>query len=348
MVATVAGDAMNRRIGIGLVGVGSHARRNLLPTMAASDVVNLVGVSSRNAASRDSAAADWACRAYASFDEMLDDSAVAVVYISVPVGLHSEHALRALEAGKHVWCEKSLTATEDQWRRLLARARTLDLSLCEAYMFRFHPQFSRLRQLVAEGAIGRLRNLTARFGFPHLPRDNCRYSPTLGGGALLDAGGYPLAAARKLARSMPLDVCALLESDAGYEVDTAGSALMRFSGGEHAHLEWGFGRTYINEITMWGDGGTIHVDRAFSKPPDLVTTITIHDTKALPRKESIPPANHFSIMLAAFAETVTGRAAREREWTEVEQQGQVLFEVRGRASVVEQPRIDAGKTAWSA
>lgn len=313
------------RVGLALVGVGEHARRNLLPAIAATRSVRLVGLSSRDEQVRTQEATRWKCRSYSSASAMLEDPEVDVVYVAVPVGLHAEYIRRSLRAAKHVWCEKSLAATKADWNDVLGEARSRNLALCEAHMFRFHPQFARVQALIAGGVLGRLRSITGRFGFPHMQPQNCRYSRELGGGALLDAGAYVFAAARLLYESLPTDIFATLERDTGYEVDTGGAALLRFGGGEHAHLEWGFGRCYTNEISAWGEDGKLCVDRAFSKPPDLSTTITLVTPNGTCRTESVSPANHFTAMLDAFADTVTVVGARQREWTEVERQGRLLF-----------------------
>ena len=318
-------------IGLGLLGVGEHATRNLLPAFAETPEVRLVGVAGRDPARLAGLALNGA-RIHAAPEALIDDPEVQVVYVAVPTGLHAHWAAKVLGAGKHVFCEKSLTSTPEDGAELVELSRKGDLVLAETWMFRYHPQFERVRALIAEGAVGEVRSLTARFGFPHLKPDNVRYDPALGGGALLDTGGYPISAARLLIGADPLTVQAVIQRDDGFAVDTAGSALLHYRGGEHAHLEWGFGRHYRNEIEVWGDAASLFVTRAFSKPATLATVIQLQDARGERREIPIPPANHFVRMLRSFTGALDDGALREELRREIEQQQALLFAVARQGS----------------
>lgn len=298
-------------IRVALVGVGSHARRNVLPAFADADGVELVGVRSRNDAARAEAAATYRVRSYATDEAMLGDRDVDAVYVCTPVGTHGEWIHRALDAGKHVICEKTLVASTKQAEAALAHAEQLDLAVLEAFMFEHHPQWAALQTVIADGAIGAARSLTARFGFPHLDPSNVRYRADLGGGALLDAGAYPLAAAVGL-WGMPDRIEGRLITEPGYDVDTRGAAWLAWDDGRHAHLEWGFGHAYRNEIEVWGSEGTARLARAFSKPPTLATSVSITPQSGDAYEIAVPPANHFARMLTAFGEAI--RDGRVQRW----------------------------------
>lgn len=303
-------------VGVALVGVGSHARRNALPALAACEAVRLVGVHGRDPGRRAEEARRWGCEDYPTLDALLADARVEAVYVALPVGLHAEACARSLAAGRHVWCEKSLAATLGEAAALLELARASDLALCECFMYRHHEQFARLRERLRGGAIGPLKAITARFGMPHLAPDNVRYSRALGGGALLDLGCYTLNIARALSGAPLRSAHAALEREGGYEVDTGGAALLRFDGGLTAQLSWGFGRHYRSEVEVWGEGGTLSAQRAFSKPAALATALVAQLQAGGREEETIAPHDHFVAMfrdLAAALDSPEARAAHRRE-----------------------------------
>ncbi|VAW09420.1 hypothetical protein MNBD_ACTINO02-2912, partial [hydrothermal vent metagenome] len=237
----------------------------------------------------------------------LSASDVDAVYIAAPTGLHADMGFEAIGAGKHVWCEKPMTVTLLQSEQMVDAARSAGLVALESDMFLHHPQFLELQRLVASEELGPVVSVTGRFGFPHLPRSDFRYSKQLGGGALLDAGFYPVAAATALLGSGLVLAGALRVSEEGGDVDTGGTALAA-TGGRAALLDWGFGRSYRNEIEVWCEDGVIKVQRAFSKPAHLETRIVVSPQSGDEWTIPIGAADHFALMLDDFAEVTIGEA----------------------------------------
>lgn len=293
-------------------GLGAHARRNLLPALASADGIRLVGVWTRDAGTRQAVAAEYDVTAYDSAQHMLADPDSVAVVLATPVGMHSAHAQHVLEAGKDLWCEKSLASTSDEAQLIDATAQQCGRQAHELFMFLWHPQFLELKRLLAEGVIGEVRGLSARFGFPHLPSTNIRYDAALGGGALLDAGCYPYAAAHSLLGPTPEIAHQHLWSDPGYSVDTRGSAMLIYSGGRRAMLEWGFGHAYRNELEVWGSDGSLLSQRAFSKPSTLQTSIDIRLQDGTTSRVAVAPANHFQLMFEAMDGRTSGDWLRDQ------------------------------------
>lgn len=299
-------------IGVALWGVGEHARRNVLPALAACPAVRLVGLFTRNVSVRAVESEKWGCRAFADPDEMLADAAVAAVYVSTPVAFHHDHGLRVLAAGRHLWGEKPLAASLADTEALIALSRRADRAACEVLMYVHHRQFKTIKSWLAEGRIGAIRRIAARFGFLHLDPGNIRYRPDMGGGALLDAAIYPLSAALLLAGEDPATVAARIEHQAGYAVDTGGTARLLFPSGLEALCEWGFGRPYQAEIEVSGEKGTLFAARAFSKPADFAASLMLRRPEG--ETETVIGAdNHFVAMLTAFAATTADPALRAAE-----------------------------------
>ena len=175
----------------------AHINRLVIAGARKTPHVDLVGVASRDQARADEYAAAWRIpRAYGSYDALLADPEIEAVYISLPNSLHIDWSVRALEAGKHVLCEKPLSRRPDEVEAAFDAAERAGLLLSEAFMYRHNPQTMRLRQLVDEGAIGELRLVRSVFSYSLYDESNIRLRADLEGGALLDIGCYCVSGSR--------------------------------------------------------------------------------------------------------------------------------------------------------
>ena len=294
---------------MGLWGLGDHARRNLLPAFRDSSRSQLRGVTTLEPPVLARVAESEGVEAYPDPARMLEAEDIQAVYLSVPNALHHELGVQVLEAGKHLWCEKPLATTHEERSSLLSLGERAGLGVLECTMFQDHPQFQRIRSIVTAGRIGRVRSMSARFGFPHLPPTDFRYQPEMGGGALLDAAFYPVSAARLLLPGPLRVVGSRVFTDEPFQVDTRGAALLAAPGGVNAFLEWGFGMAYRNEVEIWGEEGTLFAGRVFSKPPTLETTVRVAKQSGEVEEERVEPANHFTRMLDRF-----GRITLKGDW----------------------------------
>ena len=177
----------------------AHINRKVIPGAHASDKIDLVAVASRDQAQADEYAKEWEIpRAFGTYDALLADPEIEAVYISLPNTLHCEWSIRALEAGKHVLCEKPLSRHPDEVTAAFDTADRTGLYLSEAFMYRHNPQTKRLQQLVADGAIGELRLIRSVFSYSLYDHDNIRLRTDLEGGALMDVGCYNVSGSRLL------------------------------------------------------------------------------------------------------------------------------------------------------
>jgi predicted dehydrogenase len=175
----------------------ANINRKVIPGAHASPKVELVGVASRDQSRADEYAKTWEIpRAYGSYDALLADPEVEAVYISLPNSMHCEWAIKALEAGKHVLCEKPLSRHASQVEKAFDAADGTGRLLSEAFMYRHNPQTKRAKQLVDEGAIGELRLIRSAFSYSLYDEDNIRLRPALDGGALMDIGCYAVSGSR--------------------------------------------------------------------------------------------------------------------------------------------------------
>jgi len=173
--------------------------RKVIPGMHESTKADLVAVASRDPARAEAYARKWEIpRAYGSYEELLADPEIEAVYISLPNTLHCEWSVRALDAGKHVLCEKPLTRHPKEAKAAFDAADRAGRILSEAFMYQHNPQTKRLQQLVGEGAIGELRLIRSAFSYSLYDQDNIRLRTDLEGGALMDVGCYNVSSSRLL------------------------------------------------------------------------------------------------------------------------------------------------------
>ena len=178
----------------------AHINRLVIPAARASEKVDLVAVASRDQRRSEEYARTWEIPcAYGSYEALLADGEIEAVYISLPNNLHCEWSIRALDAGKHVLCEKPMSRRADEVEKAFDAAERAGKVLMEAFMFRHHPQTKRLTELVAEGAIGELRLVRACFSFALFDAGNIRLRTDVDGGSLMDVGCYCVNGSRLLA-----------------------------------------------------------------------------------------------------------------------------------------------------
>jgi predicted dehydrogenase len=171
--------------------------RMVIPAAHASPKVELVAVASRDQARADEYAKTWEIeRAYGSYETLLADPEIEAVYISLPNAMHCEWSIKALEAGKHVLCEKPLSRNTDQVEAAFDAADRTGRLLSEAFMYRHHPQMKRAKELVDDGAIGELRLIRSAFSYSLYDEGNIRLRTDLEGGALMDVGCYNVSGSR--------------------------------------------------------------------------------------------------------------------------------------------------------
>jgi predicted dehydrogenase len=243
-------------------GIISTARINdaLVPCFRKSETSDLVAVASRSL----SAAEAWAAQrdvpvAYGSYEELLEDSSLDCVYISLPNSLHGAWARAALEAGKHVLCEKPLTPTSAEARSLFALAASRNLVLVEGFMYRHHPQTLKCAELVRDGRIGVLRAIRCSFYFRvDSPLTDIRYRPELAGGALRDVGSYCVSFANLIAGEAPSSVQGIAKlASSGAEERFFG--MLAYPCGAVAQFDCGMDTQLHVGATVLGADGAFHL-----------------------------------------------------------------------------------------
>ena len=288
-------------IKIAVWGLGRHALLRVIPAIKSLKNLSLIGVYSRNSETVMKTASEFQCSGWLSLEEMLQDVQVDVVYIATPIGVHAEHVSQALESGKHVWCEKPLTCSYEDTKRLVSSAEKHNKMLVEAFMYLYHPQFRKLKSFVDDKDNGHLFSISCKFGMPLLDKPGFRYNSSLGGGAFWDIASYPVSIVVALMMNHDVEVLfSEILTKSKNLVDTEGRTLLRFSNDTSAYLEWGMELGYKNEIDLWSQKGSFFTDKIFSKPKKYQPEYRIRDINGNESLEEGESSEQFIDMLKSF------------------------------------------------
>jgi D-xylose 1-dehydrogenase (NADP+, D-xylono-1,5-lactone-forming) len=260
-------------------GLLSTARINrlIIPAIRASARGELTTVASRTIERARAYAAEWGIpRALGSYDALLADPDVDIVYISLPNSLHVEWTVRALQSGKHVLCEKPLALTVEDVDRVAAAATGAGRAVAEAFMYRHQPLTHAATAVVRGGRLGVIRGIKGAFTFPLTRQGDVRLDPSLGGGSLWDVGCYPVSYACHLVDSAPVEVFGWQQtSPSGVDLEFAG--MMRFDGGCVAQVDCGFTGPYRTEMEVIGRDATLKIVRPFRADEQSTLLLTTGD-----------------------------------------------------------------------
>src|SRR5216683_7835575 len=217
----------------GVLSTARIGQNHVIPAMQQGHYSEVSAIASRDKQRAEAVAQQLAIpTAYGSYAELLADPQVDAVYIPLPNEQHVPWSIKTLEAGKHVLCEKPIALTADEAQTLVdAAARYPQLKIMEAFMYRFHPQWQRAKQLVTDGAIGDLRTIQSFFAYSNLDPGNIRNQADHGGGGLMDIGCYNISFSRFIFGAEPARVCSMVEYDPTFNTDRLVSGMLDFGRG---------------------------------------------------------------------------------------------------------------------
>jgi D-xylose 1-dehydrogenase (NADP+, D-xylono-1,5-lactone-forming) len=241
-------------------------------------------------------------RAHGSYEELLADPEVDAIYNPLPNSLHVEWSIKALEAGKHVLCEKPMSRRPEDVERAFGVAEREGRVLEEAFMWRHHPQLGRARELLEAGEIGELRVIRAAFAFNASDPEDIRLQADLDGGGLMDVGCYCVSGCRAIAGAEPIRGYAEYVPGGNGGVDVALAATLRFPGDVVAHFDCGLSYIGGDQLEAVGSGGSLFLDDPWH---GREAVIEVRRKDGVERVE-VGPANSYALELADFEATVRG------------------------------------------
>ncbi len=306
---------MTRKVSWGVLGAAKIGIEKVIPAMQGGEVSRIDAIASRDIAKARRAADDLGiAKAYGSYEEMLADPAIEAVYNPLPNELHVPWTIRALEAGKHVLCEKPIALDAAEAGALIEARRRSGKLVAEAFMVRYHPQWRRAREIARSGAIGDVRAVQTFFSYRLTDAENIRNRPP-GGGGLYDIGCYAIVTARYIFAAEPTRLVAALDIDPAFGTDRLASALIEFPGGRHLTFTCATQLSAHQRVTIVGETGRVEVAIPFNAPIDRPTRLVIDSGADLvgggARVEEFPVCDQYTLQGDVFSRAILGEAPLE-------------------------------------
>ena len=291
----------------GILGASNFALNRMGPAIHAAHGAELVAVASSSAEKvAGFQAYAPAARHLASYEALLADPAVDVVYIPLPNHLHVEWTLKALAAGKHVLTEKPVAMQAEEIDALIAARDKTGLVAAEAYMIVHHPQWQRAREWVAAGEIGTLRHVDAQFSFYQDDKGNIRNRPETGGGSLRDIGVYTFGSARFVTGAEPVDLSSRVVRENDGEIWAQVAATMAGPQGRYTYNSMTTMRAFNRQVvTFQGTKGMIRLEGGpFNAGVHDMAEIELHQGMNRVLVERFPTVNQYQLQVEAFCASV--------------------------------------------
>ncbi len=285
----------------GVLGCAKIAREHLIPAIQQSTTSEVVAIASRSLEKAKGVAEEFNIpKAYDSYSELLDDPDIDIIYNPMPNHLHVPWSVKAVEAGKHVLCEKPLGLSADDIQPLLASVQKHpNIRVMEAFMYRFHPQWVKAKEIMDSGVLGDIKLMDATFTYNSFDPDNVRYQKEIGGGGLLDVGCYCISAARYLFAREPKRVIGVLEEEPSCKVDRHVTGMLDFTDGM-ARFSSSMQVECTQNVSVLGTKGRMVLESPFFLPEHKQSRILL-TCEGVEEVISIDNVNHYVCQVDALA-----------------------------------------------
>lgn len=255
---------MSRTVRWGIISTAKIAQEELLPAFKDAANAQVTAIASSKPSAKEIAERFNIPTVYETYDALLDDPYIDAVYIPLPNNLHYEWVVKAAEKGKHVLCEKPASLTAADTERMIEICHQNGVIFMEAFMYQFHPQHQRVREIIASGELGELKNMKASFSFFLEGREeNIRMDPKLGGGSLYDVGCYCIHAIRNVLGTEPARVLTAAKMDEQGRVDLSVAGYIELKNGMSAQFDASMDQVLRHHYEVVGTKGSVQATRAF-------------------------------------------------------------------------------------
>ncbi len=290
-----------KKISWGVLSTANIGTNLVIPAMQKGKYSQVYAISSRDKEKALNTAEMLGIpKAYGSYEEILEDSDIQAVYIPLPNHLHVEWAVKALEAGKHVLCEKPVALDSKQAEYLINKSREFpEQKVMEAFMFRFHPRWDTVKRLIREGTIGEIKNIHSVFTYYNVDPLNIRNQADIGGGGLMDIGCYCISLSRFIYETEPVHVSGVMDYDPEMKIDRLTSAVMDF-GGRTATFTCSTQSVDRQYAEIIGSRGRIEIENPFV-PSSVRPTKIIHQTGPDTSEINFETCNQYTIQGDLFS-----------------------------------------------
>ncbi len=293
---------------IGILGAADIAYNKFLPSLQTVCGVCCVGIASNSPHKLERFVKDFSLKVYESYDAIIADDNVDCVYIPLPPAFHYEWAKKALLAGKHVFLEKPSTTSLEKTRELVSLAAERGLVIQENYMFQYHAQLKDVIDIMESGELGKIRLIRTSFGFPRRGEGDFRYIKQLGGGTMMDNGGYTI----KLITRLLGNNVKLVTSNLDYEengIDIFGTAQFVNEAGVMAQAAFGMDCQYQCSLEVWGSKGRLTTGRIYTAPAGLEVNACIEGGNGS-RELKLSSDDHFARSIEVFVKALEDEVLR--------------------------------------
>ena len=272
----------------GIMSTANIGRTEMIPAIFRAENAEVIAIASRGNKVHQVAAELSIPKAYESYDELLEDQDIDAVYIPLPNHLHKEWVFKAAKKEKHILCEKPISLTADEASEMVQVCRKENVHFMEGFMYQFHPQHERVREIISSGEIGEVKLVKSSHSFNLVDREgDIRMAKEMGGGSLYDVGCYSIHAIRSILEAEPVEVHGHAEIDPATGVDTSTYVYMEFADGVKAILDCSFEMTDRDEYEVIGTKGSIKVPYAFRPDRNGGVGHIIVRTGSISREEKV-------------------------------------------------------------
>ncbi len=288
----------------GILSTAKIGTEKVIPAMQNGERCEVVAICSRDLARAEQAAKELNIeRAFGSYEELLADPNVDAIYNPLPNHMHVDWSIKAIEAGKHVLCEKPIGLSSTEGQRLVdAAAKHPNVKVMEAFMYRHHPQWHKTKQIIDAGGVGEFRTIQSFFSYFNDDAENIRNQKDIGGGALMDIGCYNISLSRFLFDQEPKRVMGLIEWDPKFGTDRISSGFLEFANGTST-FTCSTQLSPHQRIHAFGTTGRVEIEIPFNAPPERPCKIW-HQSQENIEEIELPQCDQYTIQGDLFAKAV--------------------------------------------
>ncbi len=288
---------------LGILGVSSHFIKRVLFPLKKSTLIEIYAISSRSKDKAKEASEKYDIpKYYSTYEELIKDKSIELVFIPLPNNLHAEWIKKCADHGKHILCEKPIALNAKEATECINYAKSKNVYIMEAFMYKFHPQWKRTLELIQMGEIGNINFINTTFGYNNPDPNNIRNIKETGGGSLMDIGCYAISVPRFLLQSEPLRVISLMNYDRIFQTDILSSAILDFG---YARATFNIStKTYpFQKVEIHGTQGIIIVQIPFNTFSDVKAKITVMTSVGL-REISFELVDHYQLEFEEFVNVI--------------------------------------------
>ena len=293
-----------KKVRWGILSTAKIGLNKVIPAMQKGEISEVCAIASRDLGkAREVSKNLGIARAYGSYEALLADGEIDAIYIPLPNHLHVPWSIKALEAGKHVLCEKPIGLTAEDGEKLLTVSKMYPhLKVMEAFMYRFHPQWQKTKQLIEQGAIGNVRTIHSFFSYHNTDANNIRNQADIGGGGLMDIGCYCISLSRFIYASEPRQISGIIEYDLNLKIDRMASGMLEFEQGT-ATFTCSTQISPFQRVNIVGTQGRIEIEIPFNAPVDKPCKIWLQQQSG-PEEILFPVCDQYTIQGDLFSQAI--------------------------------------------